>query len=152
MFEYPGIRSDSDMYTFGYSFKTWDEQKSFADGPSILKYINEATDEYKVRNHIVYEQRAISSDFDTKEKLWTVTTIDAATAEKNVYTCQFIFSCSGYYNYNKGHTPELKDQSCFEGELIHPQKWPEKLDVDNKKIVIIGSGATAVTIVHELAA
>jgi cation diffusion facilitator CzcD-associated flavoprotein CzcO len=70
------------MYTFGYSFKTWDEQKSFADGPSILKYINEATDEYKVRNHIVYEQRAISSDFDTKEKLWTVTTIDAATAEK----------------------------------------------------------------------
>jgi cation diffusion facilitator CzcD-associated flavoprotein CzcO len=151
LFKYPGIRSDSDMYTFGYSFKTWDEQKSFADGPSILQYINEAADEYNVRDHIVYEQLAVSYDFNTKEKLWTVTTLNTATTEKTVYTCQFIFSCSGYYNYTKGYTPEFKDQSSFEGEIIHPQHWPEKLDIANKEIVVIGSGATAVTIVPELA-
>jgi cation diffusion facilitator CzcD-associated flavoprotein CzcO len=89
------------MYTFGYSFKTWEDQKSFADGPSILKYINEAADEYKVRDHIIYQQ--CSYNFDTK-KLWTVTTVNTA-AEETVYTCQFIFSCSGYYNYTKGYTP-----------------------------------------------
>jgi monooxygenase len=151
LFQYPGIRSDSDMYTFGYSFKTWEDQKSFADGASILKYLNEAADEYKVREHIVYEQRALSYDFDTKKKLWTITTVNTASGQEMVYTCQFIFSCSGYYNYNKGYTPEFKDQSSFEGEIIHPQKWPEKLDVINKKVVVIGSGATAVTIVPELA-
>jgi monooxygenase len=152
LFQYPGIRSDSDMYTFGYSFKTWEEQKSFADGPSILKYLNEAADEYKVRDHIIYKQRALSYNFDTKEKLWTITTMNTATEEEVVYTCQFIFSCSGYYNYAKGYTPEFKDQSSFEGNIVHPQKWPEKLDVADKKVVIVGSGATAVTIVPELAA
>jgi cation diffusion facilitator CzcD-associated flavoprotein CzcO len=151
LFKYPGIRSDSDMYTFGFSFKTWDEQKSFADGPSILKYLNEAADEYKVRDHIRYQQSAISYNFNTKKKLWTVTCVNTATTEETIYTCQFIFSCSGYYNYTKGYTPEFKDQSSFEGPIIHPQKWPEKLDVDNKKVVIIGSGATAVTILPELA-
>lgn len=152
LFQYPGIRSDSDMYTFGYSFKTWEDQKSFADGPSILKYLNEAADEYKVREHIIYNQRALSYNFDTKAKSWTVTTVNTVTEEETVYRCQFIFSCSGYYNYNKGYTPEFKDQSRFEGKIIHPQKWPEKLDVANKKVVIIGSGATAVTILPELAA
>ncbi|SHL34624.1 flavin-containing monooxygenase [Flavobacterium xanthum] len=151
LFKYPGIRSDSDMYTFGYSFKTWEDQKSFADGPSILKYLNEAADEYQVRDHIRYQQSAVSYNFDTKEKLWTVTTVNSSTAEQTVYTCQFIFSCSGYYNYSKGFTPEFKDQSCFEGQIIHPQQWPDKLAVANKKVVIIGSGATAVTIVPELA-
>ena len=150
LFKYPGIRSDSDMYTFGYSFKTWEDQKSFADGPSILKYLNEAADEYKVRDHIRYEQSAVSYNFNTKEKLWTVRTVNSTTNEQTIYTCQFIFSCSGYYNYSKGYTPEFKDQSSFEGEIIHPQKWPEKLDVENKKVVVIGSGATAVTIVPEL--
>lgn len=152
LFQYPGIRSDSDMYTFGYSFKTWEDQKSFADGPSILKYLNEAADEYKVRDHIIYKQRALSYNFDTKEKLWTIATMNTATKEEVVYSCQFIFSCSGYYNYAKGYTPEFRDQSNFEGKIIHPQKWPEKLDVADKKVVIIGSGATAVTIVPELAA
>ncbi|RTY86958.1 flavin-containing monooxygenase [Flavobacterium sp. RSP15] len=152
LFQYPGIRSDSDMYTFGYSFKTWEDQKSFADGPSILKYLNEAADEYKVRDHIIYNQRALSYNFDTEKKSWTVTTVNTVTEEETVYRCQFIFSCSGYYNYNKGYTPEFKDQSRFEGKIVHPQKWPEKLDVANKKVVIIGSGATAVTILPELAA
>jgi monooxygenase len=152
LFQYPGIRSDSDMYTFGYSFKTWEDQKSFADGPSILKYLNEAADEYKVRDHIIYKQRALSYNFDTKEKLWTITTMNTATKEEVAYSCQFIFGCSGYYNYAKGYTPEFNYQSNFEGKIIHPQKWPEKLDVADKKVVIIGSGATAVTIVPELAA
>jgi monooxygenase len=151
LFKYPGIRSDSDMYTFGYSFKTWDNQKSFADAPSILKYLNEATDEYKVRNHIIYQQRAISYNFNTEKKLWTVTTANTLTGEELIYTCSFIFSCSGYYNYTKGHTPEFKGQAEYEGEIIHPQKWPENLDCSNKKIVVIGSGATAVTIVPKLA-
>ena len=151
LFKYPGIRSDSDMYTFGYSFKTWDAQKSFADGPSILKYINEAADEYKVRKHIIYQQRAISYNFSTKENLWTVTTINTVTGEEMTYTCQFIFGCSGYYNYTKGYTPEFKDLASFKGDIIHPQKWPKNLDITNKKIVVIGSGATAVTIVPELA-
>lgn len=152
LFQYPGIRSDSDMYTFGYSFKTWEDQKSFADGPSILKYLNEAADEYKVRDHIIYNQRALSYNFDTEKKSWRVTTVNTVTEEETVYSCQFIFSCSGYYNYNKGYTPEFKDQFRFEGKIVHPQKWPEKLDVANKKVVIIGSGATAVTILPELAA
>lgn len=152
LFQYPGIRSDSDMYTFGYSFKTWEDQKSFADGPSILKYLNEAADEYKVREHIIYNQRALSYNFDTEKKSWTVTIVNTVTQEETVYICQFIFSCSGYYNYNKGYTPAFKNQSRFEGKIVHPQKWPEKLDVANKKVVIIGSGATAVTILPELAA
>lgn len=151
LFQYPGIRSDSDMYTFGYSFKTWEDQKSFADGPSILKYINEAADEYNVRDRIIYGQKALSYNFDTKEKIWTVTTVNLTTAEESIYTCNFIFSCSGYYNYSKGYTPIFKDQSLFEGQIIHPQQWPNKLDVANKNVVIIGSGATAVTIVPELA-
>lgn len=151
LFKYPGIRSDSDMYTFGYSFKTWEDQKSFADGPSILKYLNEAADEYQVRDHIRYQQSAVSYNFNTKEKLWTVTAVNSITADQTVYTCQFIFSCSGYYNYSKGYTPAFKDQSRFVGKIIHPQQWPEKLDVADKKVVVIGSGATAVTIVPELA-
>ncbi|MBX9887784.1 MAG: NAD(P)/FAD-dependent oxidoreductase [Flavobacteriaceae bacterium] len=152
LFQYPGIRSDSDMYTFGYSFKTWEDQKSFADGPSILKYINEAADEYKVRDHILYQQKAVTFNFDSQTKLWTITAANPVTAEETIYTCQFIFSCSGYYNYTKGYRPEFKDESLFQGPIIHPQQWPKDLAVANKKIVIIGSGATAVTIVPELAA
>ncbi len=151
LFKYPGIRSDSDMYTFGYSFKTWDNPKSFAEASSILKYLNEATDEFKVRNHIKYQQRAISYNFNTDEKLWTVTTANTVTGKETIYTCNFIFNCSGYYNYTKGYTPEFKGQSDYEGEIIHPQKWPEDLDCTNKKIIVIGSGATAVTIIPKLA-
>jgi cation diffusion facilitator CzcD-associated flavoprotein CzcO len=102
------------MYTFGYSFKTWDEQKSFADGPSILKYINEAADEYKVRNNIIYQQRALCYNFDTKEK-WTITTENTSTAEETIYTCQFIFSCSVITIMPRVY-PEFTDQSRFEGK------------------------------------
>ena len=151
LFKYPGIRSDSDMYTFGYSFKTWDNPKSFADAPSILEYLNEAVDEYKIRNYIKYNKKAIFYNYSSNKKLWSVVAQDNDSGKETIYTCKFIFSCSGYYNYTRGYMPEFKGQSDYEGKLIHPQKWPEKFDYTNKKIVVIGSGATAVTIVPKLA-
>ena len=151
LFKYPGIRSDSDMYTFGYSFKTWDDAKSFADAPSILKYLNEAVDEYNVRDKIMYSQRAISYNFDSQTKLWNITTKNTKTGEENLYTSSFILSCSGYYTYDKGYTPTFKGQENFKGTIIHPQKWPENVNLNNKRVVIIGSGATAITIVPEIA-
>tara|TARA_Y100000590_G_scaffold107030_1_gene121767 strand:- start:4382 stop:5836 length:1455 start_codon:yes stop_codon:yes gene_type:complete len=151
LFKYPGIRSDSDMYTFGYSFKTWDNPKSFADAPSILEYLNEAVDEYKIKDCIKYDKKAISYNYKSDEKIWSVLTQDIPTGKEKIYTCKFIFSCSGYYNYTNGYMPDFKGQLDYEGEIIHPQKWPENFNYSNKKIVVIGSGATAVTLVPKLA-
>jgi cation diffusion facilitator CzcD-associated flavoprotein CzcO len=151
LFKYPGIRSDSDMYTFGYSFKTWDNPKSFADAPSILKYLNEAAIEHKVSEQIKYNQRAVSYNFDSVSKLWTINASNPKTGEETIYTCKFIFSCSGYYNYDKGYTPTFKGSENFKGEIIHPQKWNNNIVLKHKKVVVIGSGATAVTIVPEIA-
>jgi len=151
LFKYPGIRSDSDMYTFGYSFKTWDDDKSFADAPSILKYLEEATEEYHVKEKITFNQKVVSYNFDTSKNLWTVKTINPKTKEEHFYTSQFIFNASGYYNYDHGYTPEFKGFENFKGQFIHPQKWDINLDYKNKKVVVIGSGATAVTIVPKIA-
>jgi len=151
LFTYPGIRSDSDMYTFGYSFKTWDDDKSFADAPSILKYLHEASEEYKVKQHIEFHQKVVSYDFDTHLNLWTVKTINPSSKIESSFTCQFIFNCSGYYNYDNGYTPEFKGLENFKGSFFHPQKWDKSVDYSNKKVVVIGSGATAVTIVPAIA-
>ena len=151
LFKYPGIRSDSDMYTFGYSFKTWDDDKSFADAPSILKYLHEATEEYHVKDKITFNQKVVSYNFDTNLNLWTVKTINPKTKAAQFYTSQFIFNASGYYNYDTGYTPDFKGLEDFKGRFIHPQKWDETLDYKNKKVVVIGSGATAVTIVPKIA-
>ena len=151
LFKYPGIRSDSDMYTFGYSFKTWDNPKTFADAPSILKYLNEAAIEHNVSEHIKYNQRGISYSHNSKENIWTVITRNPKTSEETIYTSQFVFSCSGYYNYDKGYTPTFKGSANFKGEIIHPQKWKTDTVLKDKKVVVIGSGATAVTIVPEIA-
>lgn len=151
LFKYPGIRSDSDMYTFGYSFKTWDDDKSFADAPSILKYLDEASEEYNVREKITFNQKVISYNFDTNHNLWTINTINPKTKEKQDYTSQFIFNASGYYNYDTGYTPKFKGFENFKGAFVHPQKWDKNLDYYNKKVVVIGSGATAVTIVPKIA-
>ena len=151
LFKYPGIRSDSDMYTFGYSFKTWNDDKSFADAPSILKYLEEATEEYHVKDKIVFNQKVVSYNFDTSKNLWNVKTINPKTKEEHFYTSQFIFNASGYYNYDHGYTPEFKGFENFKGKFIHPQKWDTNLDYKNKKVVVIGSGATAVTIVPKIA-
>ena len=151
LFKYPGIRSDSDMYTFGYSFKTWDASKSFADAPSILSYLNEAVDEYKVRDKISYNEKVTAVNFVTESTLWTVTTKHQETKETHQYTSRFLFSCSGYYNYKQGYTPEFNGISNFRGTVIHPQKWPDNLDYNGKKVIVIGSGATAVTLLPAMA-
>ena len=150
LFKYPGIRSDSDMYTFGFSFKTWDNPKSFADAPNILKYLNEAANEYKIKDKIKYQTKVLKAKFDTQNKLWSITVINKSGNEEIHYS-QFLFSCTGYYNYDEGYTPNYNGLENFEGKIIHPQHWPENLDYKNKRVVVIGSGATAVTIVPEMA-
>ena len=150
LFKYPGIRSDSDMYTFGFSFKTWDNPKSFADAPNILKYLNEAANEYRIKDKIKYQTKVLKANFDTQNKIWSITTINKVGNEE-IYHSRFLFSCTGYYNYDEGHTPDYNGIENYEGEIIHPQHWPENLDYKNKRVVVIGSGATAVTIVPEMA-
>ena len=150
LFKYPGIRSDSDMYTFGFSFKTWDNPKSFADAPNILKYLNEAANEYRIKDKIKYQTKVLKANFDTQNKIWSITTINKAGNEE-IYHSRFLFSCTGYYNYDEGYTPDYNGIENYEGEIIHPQHWPENLDYKNKRVVVIGSGATAVTIVPEMA-
>ena len=149
LFKYPGIRSDSDMYTFGFSFKTWDNPKSFADAPSILSYLKEAAEEYNVLEKIQYQTQVTDVSFNSDENQWTVSTLYNGKATK--YYSNFLFSCTGYYNYKKGFTPDFKGLNDFKGKIIHPQHWPEKLDYKNKKVVVIGSGATAVTIIPKMA-
>lgn len=151
LFKYPGIRSDSDMYTFGYSFKTWDHSKSFADAPTILKYLNEAVDEYQIRDKIQYQTKVISVNFDSIKNIWTVNTTNSKTNTIETYTCNFLFVCTGYYNYKNGYTPNYPGIENYKGRVIHPQHWPENLDYKDKKVVVIGSGATAVTIVPKMA-
>lgn len=148
LFKYPGIRSDSDMYTFGYSFKTWDNPKSFADAPSILKYLKEAVSEYKIKDKITYNTKVISANFDTNSSRWTV--VAQQGDQELIYNCQFLFFCTGYYSYEAGYMPDFPGAKNFKGTIIHPQKWPENLDYTGKKVAVIGSGATAVTIVPEM--
>ena len=149
LFKYPGIRSDSDMYTFGFSFKTWDNPKSFADAPSILSYLKEAAEEYNVKEKIKFQTQVLEVSFNTENKIWSVTTLNNNI--KATYQSNFLFSCTGYYNYDKGYTPNFKGLNDFQGKIIHPQHWPDKLDYENKKVIVIGSGATAVTIIPKMA-
>lgn len=151
LFKYPGIRSDSDMYTFGYSFKTWDNPKQFADAPSILQYVNEAADEYKIREKIKYNTKVTAVNFDTKTNHWTVETLDSSSGKKESFTCNYLFVCTGYYNYKNGYTPDFKGIDKYKGKVIHPQLWPENFNYEGKNVVVIGSGATAVTIVPKMA-
>ena len=148
LFKYPGIRSDSDMYTFGYSFKTWDNPKSFADAPSILKYLKEAVSEYKIKDKITYNTKVISANFDTNSSRWTV--VAQQGDQELIYNCQFLFFCTGYYSYEAGYMPEFPGAQDFKGTIIHPQHWPENLEYTGKKVAVIGSGATAVTIVPKM--
>ena len=146
LFKYPGIRSDSDMYTLGFKFKPWKNPKAIADGPAILSYLNETADEYNLRPHINYNAKMTSADWDSSRAMWSVSFADGRQIR-----CNFLFMCSGYYSYESGHTPDFPGQEDFEGQIIHPQKWPETLDYVGKTIVVIGSGATAVTLVPSLA-
>lgn len=151
LFKYPGVRSDSDMHTLGFSFKPWTEAKSIADGPSILKYLKQTVSQFGIDKHIRYGQLVTKAQWSTDDAQWTVTSTNKATGANNTYTCSFLFMCSGYYSYKKGHTPEFTGRERFKGTIVHPQEWPTDLDYTGKRVVVIGSGATAVTIVPSMA-
>ncbi len=151
LFRYPGIRSDSDMYTLGYSFKPWLQRKSLADGPSILNYLQEAAAETGVDRHIRYQHRMISASWSTESATWTVVAQRSDTGATVELRCLFLLMCSGYYDYDNAYTPDFPGTAEFKGSLFHAQHWPEHLDYRGKKVVVIGSGATAVTLVPELA-
>ena len=151
LFRYPGIRSDSDMYTLGYNFKPWTEGKAIADGPSILKYIRETASEAGIEQHIRYQHSVTSANWSGDDAAWTVETRNAKTGETVKVRCNFLYMCAGYYNYEQGYLPKFEGYDRFSGRIVHPQHWPEDLDYRDKKVVIIGSGATAVTLVPEMA-
>lgn len=151
LFRYPGIRSDSDMFTLGYSFRPWKEAKAIADGPSILKYVRETASEFGIDKNIRFEHKVLSASWSDKELQWTVQVEAGPKKEKRTYTSNFLYICSGYYNYDKGFSPKFPGEKEFKGRIIHPQHWPEKLDYTGKKVVVIGSGATAVTLVPSMA-
>lgn len=148
LFKYPGIRSDSDMFTLGFRFKPWTSAKSIADGPSIWNYINEAAQENGIDKHIRTNHRVLGADWSDAENRWTITV--EADGEQKQITAWFLSVCSGYYNYDQGYSPEFPGADDFAGQIIHPQHWPEDLDYAGKKIVVIGSGATAVTLIPSL--
>lgn len=145
LFRYPGIRSDSDMYTLGYRFKPWKSAKAIADGPSIRSYIRETATEHGINQHIRFGHKVTNAAWDSETARWTVTT------NKSTLTCRFLYMCSGYYNYGQGHRPTWEGEAEFKGQIIHPQFWPESLDYKGKRVVVIGSGATAVTLVPAMA-
>ncbi len=151
LFRYPGIRSDSDMHTLGYDFKPWREAKAIADGPSIRKYVNETADENGIREHIRFNHKVKAASWSTDDARWTVTTERSDTGEVVQLTCNFLYMCSGYYNYDEAYDPGFADIDNFKGEVVHPQFWPEDLDYEGKRVLVIGSGATAMTIVPSMA-
>ncbi|MGO9028500.1 MAG: flavin-containing monooxygenase [Acidimicrobiales bacterium] len=152
LFRYPGIRSDSDMFTLGYSFRPWDGDKSIADGDSILQYIKDTATESGIDGHIRFDHRIVRADWSTDEARWHVTAERTDTGELVEVTCGFVFSCSGYYRYDHGYLPDFAGMDRFEGTIAHPQAWPEELDYAGQRVVVIGSGATAITLVPAMAA
>ena len=149
LFRYPGIRSDSDMYTLGYRFRPWSDPKAIADGPAILKYIRETAAEFGLDRKIRYRHRVRRAEWSSDAGRWTV---EAETGEGPVrLTCNFLYLCTGYYDYENGYTPDWEGMDRFRGRIVHPQKWDENLDYTGKRVVVIGSGATAVTLVPAMA-
>jgi monooxygenase len=149
LFKYPGIRSDSDMYTLGFRFKPWTSQHAIADGPSIMAYLKETVAEFGIDKHIRYQHKVVAADWSDDENKWFLR-IDRGGEETEI-TCSFLFACSGYYSYDEGYSPEFLGSNDFQGTIVHPQHWPEDLAYQGKKIVVIGSGATAVTLIPALA-
>jgi len=149
LFRYPGVRSDSDMYTLGYRFRPWRDNKAMADGPAILSYIRDTAAEYDINKSIRYNHRVRRASWSSHDARWTV---EAETGNAVVQlTCNFLYLCTGYYDYENGYMPEWPGFAQFRGTMVHPQKWPEDLDYADKRVVVIGSGATAVTLVPAMA-
>ncbi|HCV33766.1 MAG TPA: FAD-containing monooxygenase EthA, partial [Acidimicrobiaceae bacterium] len=155
LFRYPGVRSDSDMHTLGYRFKPWRHEKSIADGPSIMEYLRETIAEYDLARHIRFGHRVVRAEWSSTQSCWTVTARhsdpNTGAFDEVVLTCGFLFMCSGYYSYHEGYTPDFAGQERFQGPIVHPQEWPEDLTYNGRRIVVIGSGATAMTLVPALA-
>ena len=151
LFRYPGIRSDSDMFTLGYAFRPWDGKKTIADGASILQYVVDTAAESGIDEHIRFHHRIVRADWSTEEARWHVTAERTDSGETVEITCGFVFSCSGYYRYDHGYVPDFAGMERFAGKIVHPQAWPEDLDYADKRVVVVGSGATAITLVPSMA-
>ena len=151
LFRYPGVRSDSDMYTLGYNFKPWTHAKAIADAPDILDYLRETVVENQLGEKIRYQHKVVSATWSDQNARWVVELQCGESAEKNSIECSFLHMCSGYYNYAEAFTPEFAGTESFKGQIVHPQFWPENIDYAGKKVVVIGSGATAVTLVPAMA-
>jgi cation diffusion facilitator CzcD-associated flavoprotein CzcO len=151
LFRYPGVRSDSDMYTLGYSFRPWPEAQAMADGPAILRYVRDTAREAGIDRHVRFHHRVVRAEWSSAEARWTVTAERTDTGAAVELTCRFLFPCTGYYRYDQGYMPDFAGVERFRGELIHPQSWPADFDHDGKRVVVIGSGATAVTLVPAMA-
>jgi cation diffusion facilitator CzcD-associated flavoprotein CzcO len=151
LFRYPGVRSDSDMFTLGYSFRPWTAPASIAGGTQILRYLRETAAAYGVDRHISYHCRVTGAEWSAEGARWTVTVEHTETGQRSQRTCRFLYLCSGYYRYDHGYTPPWPGLDDFAGRLVHPQQWPDDLDVAGQRVTVIGSGATAVTLVPALA-
>ncbi len=151
LFRYPGIRSDSDMYTLGYSFRPWTQAKSIADGPSILDYVRETASDNSLDSKIRFRHRMVRAQWSTDDERWTVEAQRTDSEETVRLSCSFLLMCSGYYRYDEGFTPDFPGTERFAGRIVHPQHWDEDIDYANKRVVVIGSGATAVTLVPAMA-
>ncbi len=151
LFRYPGIRSDSDMYTLGYDFRPWTDPKSIADGESILRYVQDTARVYGITDRIRYRRRVVAMSWDSSRARWTARIERTDTGATEWVTADFVYSCTGYYRYDEGYTPDFPGTERYEGAIIHPQHWPEDLDTAGRHVVVIGSGATAVTLVPALA-
>jgi cation diffusion facilitator CzcD-associated flavoprotein CzcO len=150
LFRYPGVRSDSDMFTLSYRFRPWTGKKSIADGWSIKNYIEETAREYRVTDQIRFHHRVLAAEWSGEDARWTVTAERTDTGETVLLTCSWLSVCAGYYRYDEGFRPHFEGEEGFRGQLVHPQHWPEDLDYAGKRVVVIGSGATAVTLVPSL--
>ena len=151
LFRYPGVRSDSDMFTLGYAFRPWTDSKAIADGPSIRRYIEETASEHGVRDKIRFHHQVVSAAWSSEDARWTVTARRSDTGETVEITCSWLSVCAGYYRYDEGFRPRFEGEERFAGRFVHPQQWPEDLDLTGRRVVVIGSGATAVTLVPSLA-
>nr|WP_093392044.1 NAD(P)/FAD-dependent oxidoreductase [Halopseudomonas xinjiangensis] len=154
LFRYPGIRSDSDMYTLSYSFKPWYNRKAIADGADIRRYIEETAEEAGIAHNIRFHHKVKAAEWSTEEACWTVTaqvTVSDGTVEDKIFKARLLSVCAGYYSYDEGYRPDFPNESAFKGQIIHPQFWPENLDYAGKRVVVIGSGATAVTLIPAMA-
>ena len=149
LFRYPGVRSDSDMFTLGYEFHPWSDPQAIADGESILSYIHDTAETFDLEQHIRYRTRLVGADWSSADARWTLE-LETPDGPRSM-TCSFLYACSGYYDYSTAHTPVLPGLDDFAGEVVHPQFWPEDLQYDDKRVVIIGSGATAITLVPSMA-